>query len=60
MKLLVALAAVTMVAGAFAERCGCNKPNINKPKQTVAVQKPAATPRQCAQAKPCAQRPVAK
>ena len=68
MKLLVTLAAVMMVAGAIAsERCGCNKPNVNKPKQTVAAPtKPAPakqqpTPRQCgAAAKPCGQRPVAK
>lgn len=64
MKLLVSLAAVMMVSGAFAqERCGCNKPNINKPKQTMpapAKQKPAA-PRQCAaQAKPCNQRPAVR
>lgn len=68
MKLLVTLAAVMLVASAVAgERCGCNKPNINKPKQTVAVPaKPAPakqqpTPRQCGTpAKPCGQRPVAK
>lgn len=60
MKLLVSIAAVMMVAGAFAaERCGCNKPNINKPKHTAAT--PAPKPvRQCAPAKPCAQRPVTK
>jgi hypothetical protein len=62
MKLLVSLVAVMLVSGAVAgERCGCNKPNVNKPKQTVAAPvKQQPTPRQCAAAKPCAQRPVVK
>lgn len=61
MKLLVSLVAVMLVTGAVAsERCGCNKPNVNKPKQTVAAPvKQQPTPRQCAaQAKPCAGKPA--
>lgn len=59
MKLvLTALVAGLMVAGAVAqERCGCNKPNVNKPKQSVVVpgkQKPSAPApgRQRAEQKP--------
>ena len=65
MKLLVTLAAVMMVTGSVvAQRCGCNKPNnVNKPRPAAPApaQRPTVvTPRQCAQAKPCAQRPVAR